>query len=362
MSVRTVRTRMLIVCAAVLVIGVELTASVFYVTSVLNNQLGWCTLDDAKAGGLCGWYDTSSAFRGQLILAGLAVLLLAAFPLLAAWCLRPVAELVPVVAQLGPQNLGFRIRAGARGGKDPVAALASELDEMMDRIATGYEGQRRFAANASHELRTPLAVQRTLIEVGMAQSLTADQTALLTAQLLQTNERNERLIEGLLVLSEADQGLVASLPHRLDEIAAGVIATHQAWAAEATVRVTADLRPRVVHGEDVLLERLVTNLLQNALKYNHPGGSIHVTVGGSPALSVINTGQVVPVPAVSGLFEPFKRLASDRIGHSGGAGLGLTIARSITQAHGGTIAAEPASGGGLQVTVQLPADGAHTGI
>ncbi|WFE22784.1 HAMP domain-containing sensor histidine kinase [Solwaraspora sp. WMMD937] len=269
----------------------------------------------------------------------------------ARWCLRPVRDLAGPIAQVGPQNLGHRLRPR---GSDELARLAQAIDEMMERIAAGYEGQRRFAANASHELRTPLAVQRTLIEVGMARSLTEEQLELLTRQLLQTNERNERLIEGLLALSESEQGLRSRTPQQLDEIVAGVLASYQDRITEAGVTVQLHLEPRTVLGEQALLERLVTNLVENAIKYNRPGGSLTVTVGRSPALTVVNTGQLVPAEAVAGLFEPFRRLARDRTNHSSGAGLGLAIARSITQVHDGLIAARPGEDGGLRVEVELP--------
>ncbi|MET7401247.1 HAMP domain-containing sensor histidine kinase [Dactylosporangium sp. NPDC005572] len=296
-------------------------------------------------------------------LLGLVVWLAAARPA-ATWVLRPLHDLVPVLAQAGPQNLGHRIRAGAGAGAtagapagdDEFTRLCRAVDAMMDRIMAGYDHQRRFAANASHELRTPLAVQRTLIEVGMAQPLTEEQVRLLTAQLLQTNERNERLVEGLLVLSEADQGLAVRTPQRLDEIVSAVTAAHRSRALAAGLRLTVQLHARAVDGERVLLERLVTNLVQNAVKYNRDGGSVTVTVGaGNPALTVTNTGPPVPPDQVDALFEPFKRLAGDRIDHSGGAGLGLAIARSITRAHDGTVTAIAQDDGGLRVEVRLPA-------
>ncbi|WP_238007183.1 HAMP domain-containing sensor histidine kinase [Dactylosporangium sp. AC04546] len=288
------------------------------------------------------------------------VVWLAAARSAATWVLRPLHDLVPVLAQAGPQNLGHRIRAGSRAGSrgvdDEFLRLCRAVDAMMDRIMAAYDHQRRFAANASHELRTPLAVQRTLIEVGMAQPLTEEQVRLLTAQLLQTNERNERLVEGLLVLSEADQGLAVRTPQRLDEIVSAVAAAHRSRALAAGLRLTVKLHARTVEGERVLLERLVTNLVQNAVKYNTDGGSVAVTVGaGNPALTVTNTGPPVPPDQVDALFEPFKRLAGDRIDHSGGAGLGLAIARSITRAHDGTITAIAQDDGGLRVEVRLPA-------
>ena len=227
------------------------------------------------------------------------------------WCLRPLRELNPVIANVGPQNLGHRLRPGP--GRDELAVLGRTIDEMMDRIAVGYEAQRRFAADAAHELRTPLAVQRTLIEVGMAEARTEDQLVLLTAQLLETNERNERLIDGLLVLSESDRGLLSRTPLRLDLITAEVLDAHRPLAAAAGVTVTSTLRPRVVVGELALLERLVVNLVQNAVKYNRPGGTLDVRVGDSPALVVENTGDDIPADKVSGLFEPFRRLSGTRI-------------------------------------------------
>ncbi|MEV0426619.1 HAMP domain-containing sensor histidine kinase [Micromonospora sp. NPDC050495] len=342
----------------VLLVGVLALLAGFLLPNVLKWLLGllWWRIQRfcgvATIGAVC---EPARPFVPLLpLLTELAVLAAGGVAVWAAarWCLRPVGDLAGPIANLGPQNLGYRIR---RGGRDELARLSRAIDDMMDRVTAGYEGQRRFAANASHELRTPLAVQRTLIEVGMAQSLTAEQLDLLTAQLLATNERNERLIEGLLALSESDQGLRSSTPQRLDEIVATVLAVYADRAAEVGVTVESQLTPRLVPGERVLLERLVTNLVENAIKYNRPGGRLTVTVGGNPALTVVNTGQAVPGEAVAGLFEPFRRLARDRTNQGGGAGLGLAIARSITQAHGGIIAARPGEDGGLRVDVQLPA-------
>ncbi|MFG2051209.1 sensor histidine kinase [Micromonospora sp. NPDC048935] len=298
----------------------------------------------------------AEARPGAFVLPLVAVLVVSVAVLVAlwfgaVWCLRPVRDLAGPIGHLGPQNLGHRIRPR---GHDELAQLARAIDAMMERVSAGYEGQRRFAANASHELRTPLAVQRTLIEVGMARALSGEQLELLTGQLLETNERNERLIEGLLALSESDQGLRSRIPQRLDSIVEAVLAGYQDRAREAEVTIDTQLVPRVVAGERVLLERLVSNLVENGIKYNRRGGSLTVAVNKEPALSVVNTGQPVPAEAVAGLFEPFRRLARDRTSHGGGAGLGLAIARSITQAHDGIIAARPAEHGGLRVDVQLP--------
>jgi signal transduction histidine kinase len=270
--------------------------------------------------------------------------------------LRPVSATAQTVRQLGPQNLGQRIRMGGGAG-DPLKELADALDTALDRLAAGYEGQRRFAANASHELRTPLAVQRLLTEVALDDPEATQDLRRLGAHLLRANERNERLVEGLLVLAEADRGLPGMVPVRLDELAGSVLGSHQDMAGKHGVALRRKLTERVVPGDPLLLERLLANLVGNAIKYNQPGGwvEVEVTPQHRAALTVSNTGQYVPAEEVSALFEPFRRLTADRTDHGGGAGLGLSIVRSITAAHGGTVRARPRPGGGLIVQIDLPA-------
>jgi signal transduction histidine kinase len=358
---RSPRWRILLLCAlvALAALAIPLIAAVLL---QIWREVGpsWCERPMLRAPD-----DTDSALCAQLFRrpslvtvftqgSVLLVVLAACWPAVR-WCLQPLRDVVPVIANVGPQNLGHRLNPGA--GSDELVVLGRTIDEMMDRIAVGYEAQRRFAADASHELRTPLAVQRTLIEVGMSRDLGPEQLELLAAQLLDTNARNERLIEGLLVLSESDRGLVSRAPLRLDEITAAVLDAYAARATEAEVTITRTLRPRVVTGEQVLLERLVGNLVENALKYNRPGGTLDVEVGDDPALVVANTGDDIPPEQVAALFEPFRRRQSTRIDHSGGAGLGLTITRSITRAHDGVIAASSTGRDGLRVQISFPQPG-----
>lgn len=358
MSLRSPARRVLVLCAALLVASLAAPPLAREVLAMWH-EFGpdWCARPDFHAPGSDASFICVQLFRRPsismtiAIAAVLAVLLAAAYPVVR-WCLMPVRDLARAMADVGPQNLGHRLRPGP--GRDELAQLGRAIDEMMDRTAVSYEAQRRFAADASHELRTPLAVQRTLIEVGMSRTLTAEQLDLLTNQLLATNERNERLIEGLLVLSESDRGLATRTPQRLDLIVAAVAEAHRARAAEVGVTITSRLRPRVVLGEQVLLERLVTNLVQNAVKYNREGGTVDVQVGDDPALVVSNTGDDVPPAEVPALFEPFQRRSGTRIDHSGGAGLGLAIARSITRAHDGIIAASSTGHDGLRVQVSFP--------
>jgi signal transduction histidine kinase len=287
-----------------------------------------------------------------------AVLLIAAVAwwLMAGRTLRPLSQTVETVRQLGPQNLRQRIRM--TGSTDVLKELADALDDALDRLVAGYEGQRRFAANASHELRTPLAVQRLLTEVAMDDPHAGDDLHRLGTQLIRVNERNERLIEGLLVLAESDRGVPGKVPVRLDKLAGSVLDAHAEMAGKNDVSLHRSLAEREISGDPLLLDRLIGNLVTNAILYNQPGGWVEVEVTGDgyrgPALSVRNTGQNVPAESVPSLFEPFRRLTADRTNHSRGAGLGMSIARSITAAHDGTIRARPRSEGGLIVEIELP--------
>ncbi|GLZ37042.1 hypothetical protein Acsp05_06670 [Actinokineospora sp. NBRC 105648] len=307
------------------------------------------------AAGTCVPHDGTAK---ALWVIGLAVALVAFVALLrfaARRSLRPLHGMAVVVRQLGPQNLGQRIRRG--GANDDLRALADSVDEMLDRMVASFESQRRFASNASHELRTPLAVQRTLVEVAMVTGGEDPALNRLGAQLLLVNERHERLIEGLLVLAESDRGLPSTTPVRLDTLAAEVMRSYEQLAADRGVTLRRRVVERTLPGDPVLLERMVSNLLHNAIQYNEPGGWVEVVVADEPALSVRNTGQPVPAEAVSSLFEPFRRLTAERTNDRDGAGLGLSIVRSIVAAHDGGVSATPGEQGGLRVDVRLPPDG-----
>jgi signal transduction histidine kinase len=272
---------------------------------------------------------------------------------LARWVTWPIRNMAETVGRFSPTSLGLRLRA--EGPKDETRQLSDEIDGMLDRLAEGYEAQRRFASTASHELRTPLATQRALIEVSLGSALNPDQLDLLSRQLLATNERNERLIDGLLTLAETDRGLLSNTPQRLDEVVAEAVESLRAAAKEREVQVSSRLEAATVNGERPLLERLATNLVFNGIRHNHPGGTVDVTVTAAGGLVVTNTGPVVAPEQVSGLFEPFRKGSGERLDHGGGVGLGLTIARSIAAAHGAEIRAFANPGGGLRVELHFGA-------
>ncbi|WP_431896231.1 sensor histidine kinase [Micromonospora haikouensis] len=293
-----------------------------------------------------------------LVQSGVTLAITLLLALLVGWIvasrmLRPVRVMAEAARQFSAENLDQRIRM--RGHRDELTDLADTFDEMLDRLSDSFDSQRRFVANASHELRTPLAAQRTLVEVALARRSTDPDVRGLCSRLLAMNVRIESLIEGLLVLARSDRGLDHRTPVRLDEVAAGVIAAHRARANQHGLIIHADLTPQVVNGDRVLLERLVINLVDNAIKYNHPGGQVWVRVGSpGPVLRVDNTGPVVPVDQAGALFEPFRQLRRGRDSADHGVGLGLSIVASIARAHRGSVRAQPRPTGGLVVLFDVP--------
>ncbi|WNV82056.1 ATP-binding protein [Umezawaea sp. Da 62-37] len=271
--------------------------------------------------------------------------------LMASRVLEPLHSITGAAHRLEADNLDQRIKHD--GPDDELKDLADTFDGMLDRLAGAFDSQKRFVANASHELRTPLAVQRTLIEVAMGAPGASPDLARLGKHLLDTNERSEKLIDGLLLLARSDRGLSSRVPVRLHEVVEDVVESCSELAAERGVEITRSSRSRIVLGDPVLLSHLVSNLVRNAVLYNKPGGSVRVDVGGEPALEVVNTGEPIPVDVVPGLFEPFRRLRTERLAGNG-TGLGLSLVRSIAAAHHGSVSARPHEGGGLVLQVNLP--------
>ncbi|WP_433053005.1 sensor histidine kinase [Dactylosporangium sp. CS-033363] len=267
--------------------------------------------------------------------------------LMAERALRPVGQITETARRVAGGNLHERI--ALQGPRDEIKELADTFDSMLERLDQAFDGQRRFAANASHELRTPLTINRTLIEVALSRPDPPPEVVQLGETLLAVNARHERLIDGLLTLVASEQALTVRDRVDLAEVARHVVADKDVEAA---------LDPAPVIGDPVLLERVVQNLVDNALAYNVPDGRVWVSTGRSgnrARLVVENTGPAIPGYEIPGLFEPFRRLRS-RTGSARGTGLGLSIVRSVATAHGGGVEAEPRDGGGLRVTVTLPTE------
>ena len=248
------------------------------------------------------------------------------------------------------QDLSQRI--ALEGPRDELRELADTFDTMLERLDRAFTSQRQFIANASHELRTPLTVMRTAIDVVLAKpEPTREELVSMAAEVRQAVGHSERLIEALLVLARNDQARTLTEP--LDLAAVSEDALEGRTANGITTTTTLDEAP--VTGDEVLLERLVANLLDNAERYNIAGGTVTIstdTDDGASVVRVVNTGPVVPPDQVERLFLPFTRL-DDRTRHDG-FGLGLALVSSIAAVHGGTVHATAVPAGGLDITVRLP--------
>jgi signal transduction histidine kinase len=283
-----------------------------------------------------------------------AVTLLAAVAgwIVAGRVLRPVHRITAAARNASEDQLSARV--ALTGPRDELRELADTFDAMLDRLQTAFEGQRRFIANAGHELRTPLTVMRTAVDVVLAKpEPTRDELLGMGRDVRAAVDHAQALIEALLTLARTDRGRFGREPVDLATVAEDAI--DAAAPASAAAWLHTSLEPAPTSGDPILLERLAANLVDNAVRYNVPGGAVWVstaTVDGRVLLTVDNTGPLVAPDAVGQLFEPFRRLR-ERTG-DGGCGLGLAIVASIAAAHGGDAAAGSRPGGGLSVTVRLP--------
>ncbi|MDX2971304.1 sensor histidine kinase [Kribbella solani] len=270
--------------------------------------------------------------------------------------LQRITETARRIADAPAADRELHERIALDGPADEVKRLADTFDVMLERLDHSFEGQRRFIANASHELRTPLTLNRTLLEVATDADEVAPEVRHLSTTLLAINARHEQLINGLLLLARSENELMERSYVDLADIVDHVAG--QLPAGEVTVKVDANEAP--VSGNPVLLERLVQNLVENAVRYNiADGGWVRVSSRPGPdgggVIVVSNSGPVVPPYEVPSLFEPFRRLGPSRPSSgAAGAGLGLSIVRAVARAHGGDARADSRDGGGLVVTVTLP--------
>ena len=288
-----------------------------------------------------------------LTLAGATMLAALAGWVLAGRILRPVHRLTAAARAATEQNLSQRI--ALQGPRDELRELADTFDTMLERLDRAFTSQRQFIANASHELRTPLTVMRTAIDVVLARPEPARaELVSMAAEVRQAVDHSERLIEALLVLARNDRARALTDPLDLAAIAEDAL---EGRAANG-LTTTATLGEAPVTGDGVLLERLVSNLLDNAERYNIPGGTVTISTSTDSAASLVrvaNTGLVVPPDQVDRLFLPFSRL-DDRTRHDG-FGLGLALVSSIATVHNGTVRATAVPTGGLDVTIRLPRRG-----
>lgn len=274
---------------------------------------------------------------------------------LAGRMLAPLARITNATRKVGKGVLSHRIEL--EGRNDEFRELADSFDAMLARLEANDAQQRRFAANASHELRTPLAITKTLLEVAREDPET--DASELIRRLQAVNTRAIALTEALLLLSRSDQRSFAREPVDLSLLAEEAVETLLPLAEKHGVTMQSSCTAAMTTGSHALLLQLTTNLVHNAVVHNLPErGLVRIATSveaGVVVLSVENTGAFLTPELVSTLTEPFRR-GTERI-HSdqAGVGLGLAIVKSIATAHEGTLALAPLSGGGLRVTVRLPA-------
>ncbi|TCO56931.1 sensor histidine kinase [Actinocrispum wychmicini] len=292
--------------------------------------------------------------QGAVALVGVGAVAVALGWLLAGRALRPVHQVTETAKRIAGSGRGLHERIDLGGQRNEMTELATTFNAMLERLDNSFDGQTRFIANASHEMRTPLAVKRALIEVTISRPDTSTDAKRLGESLLEVNARHERLIDGLLTLADSENELTEHSEVDLADIAENVLDQLAGPARDAGVEVrAATLGPSPVVGDPVLLERLTQNLVENAIRHNRPSGWLSVRTG-LGTLTVSNTGPVVRVYEVETLFQPFRRLDRERVAGERGFGLGLSIARAVSRAHGGDITAVPRPDGGLEVTVTLP--------
>ncbi|WP_018505519.1 sensor histidine kinase [Parafrankia discariae] len=280
--------------------------------------------------------------------------------------LRPLRTMTATARDISATNLHRRLGPHRRAGE--FTELASTLDDLFARLEAAFASQRHFVANASHELRTPLAATRAVLQVALADpGATVDSLRAACRDVLALGGTQESLLEALLTLAGGEQGVEHREPFDLAVIARDVLRTRRTdgVAGTGSVEVTGAFGAAPATGDPRLVESLVANLVDNALRHNIPGGRVEIataTTSRGARVTVGNTGPVVPPDQVERLFEPFQQLGGQRVRRAAGHGLGLAIVRAVAGAHGATLTARARPDGGLDIEILFPGAFPEAGI
>jgi signal transduction histidine kinase len=289
------------------------------------------------------------------VLAGLSLLSIALGWLTATRALRPLRRITTTTKTISARNLNERL--GLKGPDDELKELGDTIDQLLARLERSFQSQRRFVANASHELRTPLALEQALLEAALTDPHPTPTTWRTTCErALATTKHQTKLLGALLALARSERGLDRNEPIDLAAIAGPVIDAHHADAERRQIKITAQLDPAPITGDPRLIERLIENLTDNALRHNQQGGSVQITTAtddSGAVLSIINTGPEVDDGDISRLLEPFQRSGADRTNRTGGLGLGLSIVQAIAIAHNAELDIRPQPLGGLAIDARF---------
>ncbi len=296
-----------------------------------------------------------------LVNSGIALAIVAVLALLAGWVvagrmLRPIRTITRTARRISSTSLHERLALD--GPQDELKELGDTLDDLFGRLDAAFEAQRQFVANASHELRAPLTRQRALIQVALADP-DANLTSLRTAheRVLASEQQLEQMIDALLNLTRGQAGLERREHLDLAALASKALLARESEAAGRDLDVRATLSTAPAAGDPRLVERLIANLIDNAIRHNIPQGQVEITTGTRHQhafLAITNSGPTIPPEEVPRLLQPFQRLHGTRTTHTSGNGLGLAIVDAITAAHRATLTAQPRPGGGLTVEVTFP--------
>jgi signal transduction histidine kinase len=296
-----------------------------------------------------------------LVYSAIALAVMAAVSVLLGWIvagrvLRPIRTISASARRISATNLHQRLALD--GPNDEFKDLSTTLNSLLERLDTSFESQRRFVANASHELRTPLTVERTLLQVALADpDMTFDRLRGVCEKLLLSGVQQERLIDALLTLASSERGLDEQEPFDLADVVSQTLNREFSDPAGG-IDVHTKLCSAPTIGDPHLVERLVSNLLDNAIRHNHDHGQVVVSTGKfaeRPFISVSNTGPRIPEKDIGRLLEPFQQLGTQRTGHRNGNGLGLAIVAAIASAHFADLIVKARPEGGLIVEVDFKA-------
>jgi signal transduction histidine kinase len=268
--------------------------------------------------------------------------------------LRPVRSITATARTISAGSLHQRLALS--GPDDEFRRLGETLDDLLARLQASFEAQRRFVANASHELRTPLTVERTMLQVALADpDATVDTLRATCEELLVAGAEQERLLEALLTLASSERGLEQREPLDLAELTEAALQAHRAGIQALGLSIEANLESAWANGDPALIRRLIANLIDNAVDHNVPGGEVRISTAirdGAAVLAVASTGEAIPPDQTARLLEPFQRLKAERTADAPEHhGLGLSIVRAIAAAHDAELTVQARAGGGLAVTV-----------
>jgi signal transduction histidine kinase len=276
--------------------------------------------------------------------------------LVAGRVLRPLRTITATAQGISEANLHRRLELS--GPRDELRQLADTIDGLLGRLEGAFDAQRRFVSNASHELRTPLTATRALVEMVLSDPHATLATFRETCHhVLAENEHQEQLIDALLTLAQGQRGVERRELVDLGEIVQRVVGGHDLEAAAHGVRLDQSLRPAFISADPRLIERLASNLVENAIRHNAPDGQAEVVVEARDEMAILrvtNTGPVIPAGEVDRLLQPFQRLSRERVGHGNGLGLGLSIVAAIATSHEAGLEVSPRPEGGLTVEVRFP--------